>query len=108
MGGSERRNFPRLNAPLFFRPRGLSMFHERPAHNVDLGGVGIYSDDPVEVGSRLEIELLLPDGSTVTAGVEVVWAEELPAGSAARYDVGLEFVQLRLEDKARLSAVLGP
>ncbi len=106
MGGSERRKFPRLNAPLFFRPRGLSLFQERPPRDVDLGGARIYSDDPVKIGARLEVELFLPDEPTVTAGVEVVWVDELPADAPARYDVGLKFLELKLEDRARLSAVL--
>lgn len=105
-GGSERREFPRLNAPLFCRPRGLSIFKERPPRDVSLGGARIYSDDPVRVGTRLEIELFLPDGTSVTAGVEAVWVDELPPNAPARFDVGLKFLELKLEDKARLALVL--
>ncbi|TMA18333.1 MAG: hypothetical protein E6J84_06055 [Deltaproteobacteria bacterium] len=57
-------------------------------------------------GDRLELELFLPDQSEVVCTVEVVWVEELPEGSPARYDVGVKFVTISPGDRERLSTVL--
>lgn len=111
MKGSEPRPpssaFPRLNAPLFFRARGLPFFHERPPRDVSLGGVRVYSDEPMRVGTQLDVELALPDGTLVSAGVEVAFVDTLEPGAPARYDVGLRFIELRHEDRPRLERVLG-
>ncbi len=102
----EKRAFPRLNAPVLCRPRGLALFRSRRPLDLSLGGVRIYSDDKVRVGARLEIELLLPDDTSVTAGVQVAWVEPLEQGAPALYDVGLRFLDLTLEDQERLASVL--
>jgi len=66
----------------------------------------IYSDEYVEAGRRLDIELFLPSGSTVEAIVRVVWIKELPRAASAMYDVGLEFVRLSASAEQKLSAIL--
>ena len=71
-----------------------------------LGGVRVYSDDPMEPGHRLEVELRLPDESILTFLTEVVWLQELPADAPASFDVGLQFLDLTPEDLEALEAVL--
>jgi hypothetical protein len=66
----------------------------------------IYADEVVKKGTKLELELFLPDNSSVTCRVEVVWIEELPPGSPAKHDLGLKFIDIKPEDQARLGAVL--
>jgi hypothetical protein len=107
--GRERRQFPRLKAPVLCRPTGLILRLLQPRQTIDisLGGVRIFSDDPVNVGTRLSLELFLPDESTLDCKAEVVWVEELPPGEPARFDVGLRFTELHDADKARLGQVIG-
>ena len=102
----DRRKFHRVNAPVFCRPLGQPLFGRRKAVDVSLGGLRVYADDPPMAGDRLELELFLPDQTEVVCAVEVVWVEELPEGSRARYDVGVKFVSISAADRERLSSVL--
>ena len=104
----DRRQFPRLQAPVLCRPAGLllRLLQPRQAIDISLGGMRIFSDDPVKIGSLLELDLFLPDQTSVTSKAEVVWVEELPAGAPALYDVGLRFTELSDADRARLALVL--
>lgn len=105
----ERRQYKRVRAPVYCRPMGIaSRFLHQKAQPLDisLGGLRIYSDEPVNRGARLELELFLPDNTSVSCKVEVVWVDELPAEGPARHDVGLKFIEVRDEDRRRLATVL--
>jgi len=100
-----RRRFPRVRAPVFYRPAstfGIS----RKATNLSLLGVRVYSNKPFKEAQALEIELLLPSGQSVKAIVRVVWIKALPPGSDALYDVGLEFIKLPIDAVDKLKSVL--
>lgn len=101
----EKRLFPRVKAPVFCRPAGFLKPRYRTG-NISLGGVRIFTEAPIKEGRRLEIELFLPDNQTIVAIVRVVWLVELPPGSEARYDVGLEFIRLYPEDAQKIQIVL--
>ena len=109
----ERRKFRRLKAPVFYRPVGLSLLRRlrgkedrELAVDISLGGVRIYSDDELKVGSRLELDLFLPDDTTLATKAVVVWVHELPSGGPAKYDVGVRFDEMDDADHQRLSHVL--
>ncbi len=102
----DRREFPRINAPVFCRPTGTPFFGRRKAVDVSLGGLRVYADDAPKTGDRLELELFLPDQSEVTCTVEVVWVEALPEGAPARFDVGAKFVAIGAAERERLQSVL--
>lgn len=74
--------------------------------DISLGGVRIYSHDPVSTGARFELEIFLPDATSFTCRVEVVWVEALPPHAPARHDVGLHFIELREADRHRLEQIL--
>src|SRR5207302_6749771 len=96
----------RVNAPVFCRPVGKPLFGRRRAADVSQGGMRLYADESPAVGDRLELELFLPDGSEIVCRVEVMWVEELPEGSPARFDVGVKFVEVSDADRAHLSTAL--
>jgi len=102
----ERRRYPRLQAPVYCRPVGPLAARGGQPIDLGLGGVRVYSDDPMDLGHRLEIELKLPDESTLTFLAEVVWLQELPDEAPASYDIGLQFLDLTPEDVEALEAVL--
>ena len=87
---------------------GKPLFGRRRAVDVSLGGMRVFADDAPMAGDRLELELFLPGNAEVTCTVEVVWIDELPEGSPARYDVGVKFVAIEPGDRERLAAVLKP
>lgn len=100
-----RRKYPRYNAPICYR--SASLFSARkPLVNISLGGIRIYSDDEFKIGKRLEIELILPDDSVLTCTAKVIWQKLLDDGSVARYDTGLQFLDISSDHLNRLSGVL--
>jgi PilZ domain len=104
----DRRRFPRVKAPVLCRPIGRPLFGgDQRAIDISAGGVRLYSDEKLKPGDRLELELFLPDGSSVTCATEVVWEDELPQGSPARYDVGVKFLDPNDPELAKLAGVLG-
>ena len=102
----DRREYPRLEAPVFCRPAGRPLFRRRKAVDVSLGGLRLYADDAPALGDRLALELFLPDESELLCTVEVVWIDELPEGSPARFDVGAKFVQIAPDCIAALDRML--
>ncbi len=101
----EKRRFPRVMAPVFFREPRVFTKKQRVS-NLSLGGVRIYSDQRLYVGERLDLEFFLPDGATVKAKTKVVWIKEMPPESDAGYDVGMAFVGLSEGAAEKLKAVL--
>lgn len=82
---------------------------KRQPIDVSLGGVRIYSDDPMKVGELLKMEFFIKDAPPVTYTAEVVWIEPIKAAPApARFDVGLKFLHLEPAALKALLVVLGP
>ncbi len=101
----ERRQYPRIRAPILWRPVG-PLTSITPLIDISLGGLRVFSDESHKPGAPMEIEVFLHDGRTVTGLVEVAWCRELPEGSQAAFDIGLRFVDLSPEGLAQLSTVL--
>ncbi len=109
MAPTAHPRFPRIFAPMLHRPTS------RLAHGLLREGVPdpdkgflTYTDQPFRRGDVLEVDVLLPDHSTVSAVVRVSWCDALPEGSPARFDVGLGIARMDLSDLARLEVVLRP
>lgn len=105
---SDRRRYPRLNAPVFCRPTGKPLFGQQRAQDVSLGGMRLYSDEKAEVSDRLIMDLFLPDGSEISCKVEVVWVEPLEGDRPARFEIGVKFVEIDRDALVRLGSVLQP
>ncbi len=103
----ERRQFRRIEAPVYCRAAGLKLFdHQEEPIDVSRGGVRVYTDEPLRVGDRLTMELFLKDQPSVTFDAEVAWIERLEEGAPGKFDVGLKFVRLSPENEALLAKVL--
>jgi hypothetical protein len=106
---NNRRKYPRVRAPVYYRPAGLRILNAtQEALNISLGGVRVFSDDELKIGTPLSMDLFLPDGVSINAKCEVVWIDPLPAGSPGRFEVGLRFTEMDSTDCARLSRILEP
>lgn len=104
---SDRRRYPRVEADVLCRPAGAAMFHHRRnTTDISLGGARVFSDQEFGVGTGLDLEVLLPDGTTVRCWAEVIWTSELPDREPARFDVGLKFTDMSSDDVRRLASVL--
>jgi len=89
----DRRQHPRFKAPIYCYPVDLASPHEQ-AVDIGLGGTRIHSDEPLRPGEQLDVELLLPDGSRMAFAARVAWQAPLPDEAPARYDVGLQFLEV--------------
>jgi hypothetical protein len=108
MEKTERRRFPRLQAPVFCRPAGLRFHNSGSTVDIGLGGARVFADEPARPGTHFELELILPDGGTIVCQAVVAWIESLPPGSPALYDLGLQFTDVSASDQLRLATVLDP
>ena len=107
MSELERRRFRRVQAPVLSRPLGAALVEDRRAvGDISLGGVRVYSDDEHQRGEHLELELFLPDGTTVTLDTLVVWVDALKDAQPARYEVGLRFLDVAADDLKKIQNVL--
>jgi hypothetical protein len=100
----ERRQFRRIRAPILVRPAGpLAAFNARPpVGDISAGGLRAYADEVQPVGARLSLDLLFPEGEPAHVLAEVVWVQQLPAGSPARFDIGMRFLEIKPEDVRRI------
>jgi hypothetical protein len=103
----ERRQYRRIQAPVYCRPGGL-LARGREAVDISLGGVRVYSDDRYRVGELVKMECFAEGCAAFTYTAEVVWIEELAPGSPAHFDVGLKFVELAPLALEALASLLGP
>jgi c-di-GMP-binding flagellar brake protein YcgR len=105
---ANRRRFPRVAAPVYYRPAGPAfLHHKRATVDISLGGMRVYSDEEMKVGNRLEIDLLLDDDKTARCWVRIAWIDRLSATEGAAYDIGLEFTDIADEDRRLLVEALG-
>jgi len=107
MGMEERRQFRRLHVPVFCRAAGMEVMTRRHPIDLSLGGVRIYSDQRFAKGELLTLELMTVDAPASTFTAEVVWIDELPAGSPALFDVGLRFRSVDPTQIQALERMLG-
>lgn len=104
MSPADRRRFPRLDVPVFYRPARL--FGPRQvARDVSRGGIRVYTDEALEVGTRLELELFLREGDSLTLDVRVAWVRAL-SEQEARFEAGLEFLAMDEQRLALLEACI--
>jgi len=100
-----RRQFPRVRAPLLYRSVSTSGSKHKIS-DISLGGVRIFSNERIRKGKRLEIELFLPQGQSLTITAQVAWVRPLPKGSASPFDMGLQFISLPPNAMKELKTVL--
>ncbi len=100
-----RRRYPRVSLPIYCRPAHLS---ETPRKLLDigLGGVRVYSDVNINIDERLSLDLYLPDDSTIHCLVRVAWVRPTTADAPARYEVGLQFIEVDKNDLQKLATIL--
>ncbi len=100
---TDRRRFRRLQVPVLWRAQ--SVLRRLMGVDVGVGGARVYSDDFLRPGARIGLELIDRDASVCTSAL-VVWVDALPPGSPARYDIGLEFVNVGDDEREALSQIL--
>lgn len=82
------------------------MHHRRATVDVGLGGIRVYSDAELAVGTRLEIDLVRDGHEAARCWVRVAWIETLSPAAGAAYDIGLEFTDITDEGRQALGNIL--
>jgi Tfp pilus assembly protein PilZ len=95
----------RVKAPVCYRPAKRRLAR-RQVIDLGLGGMRVYSDEAFRIGTRFEVDLFLPDDSSITCLTEVVWIHPIDGGRPANFDVGLRFLDIPPGDRERLGQVL--
>lgn len=105
--GWEANRYRRVNAPVVHRPTFWeSQDPEGLPREGVRGGIRTFSDEKLRVGRLLEVDVLLPGHGEASFVVRVEWVEPMPAGHAARFEVGLRLLQATAENLARVEPVL--
>jgi len=103
----DRRQYRRFDAAIRVRPVSiLARAVPRRVHDVSLGGLRAFADEPYRVGARLELELHFQAMGQAVVLAEVVWIQATGAGAPARYDVGLRYVDAAELDLALIRRAL--
>ncbi|MFC1698686.1 flagellar brake protein [Candidatus Omnitrophota bacterium] len=105
----ERRNFPRLATTVdveYTVLKNSSLGAESITKNISAGGICLIVYEKIEPGTFLSLRLYLADiNLTVAAEGHVIWSSyfTMDADSRDRYDLGIEFTQIKEEDRQKLS-----
>jgi len=106
-GGSNRRRYRRVSAPIHCRPAGGEFFvpHFEPI-DIGFGGARIHSHEEYRVGEGLPLDIFVRGIAPVMFNTEIVWVASLGSGSRACFELGLAFVDLNPDARTLLSSVL--
>ncbi len=105
--GINRRRYPRVKAPVFFKSTRL-FARKTPVADISLGGMRVFSDDAFKVGQAIDVELHLPSGEELACTVRVVWLGLLEDAAPAKYDVGLQLISVKGDRLHLLAQALEP
>ncbi len=103
-GKPERRTHRRLVPSGRLDSQTLSGYFR--VADIGEGGLRMYSDEEVDVERPIDFEIDLNGGETLHCTGRVIWQKALDEEAPARYDLGVEFVNLSGKNKAALEAFL--
>ena len=105
MAGSivEKRRFPRikLQRPLHYQIRGVSVSNNAIGENISLGGIGLLTNNRFiapETLVTLKVNIL---SRILNPTVKVIWSHLVP--QFERYRLGVEFIEFDAQEKSYLA-----
>ena len=110
--GINRRKFPRANyrCTIGIKKRLTSKEISTHTENIGAGGICVIIKDDLGLFQGVDIELNLDDNKTpIRCGGTVVWVVKKtdPKHQGAQfYDTGIEFIDIRPEDRDRVTDVV--
>ncbi len=103
--GIDRRRFPRADYPCLIRLKKKNSPEVFSTHteNIGIGGICVSLEKDIGRFSEVTVELDLLDGKglIVSDGI-TVWIIK----SSIKYDTGIEFKDLKDEDRARINIII--
>lgn len=110
--GFNQRKFPRLNlkCEVSLNPDQGGKAIKAVTDNVGLGGVCLMQPEPLERFTQCHVRLQLEDKkSEIECDGKVCWIipkKDPRSKEPVKYDTGIEFLNIRTEDQARLKQFL--
>ena len=110
--GINRRKFPRANYKclIVIKRRLTSKTISTQTENLGAGGICVIIKEDLGLFQGVDIELYLDDNKTpVKSGGTVVWVvkkSQPKQKSSYLYDIGVEFIDIRPEDRERVAVVV--
>ncbi len=115
----KRRTYKRIDIKTKGKWKKLSHDDEASGHNMAMakdisrGGICITVEDKIlKVDDRLELDLDLPDGESITVATRVAWVmgnfKNFRDVEGLKYDVGLEFVDISEENMNKIEKLFRP
>ena len=93
----EKRRATRLYESISVRQRSQEdeSIEETQANDISTGGLRMFTDNHLDVGSKLKIEINIPRSSRpYYAEGEVVWLKEAQGGKDKKFDMGVKFLRI--------------
>ena len=88
-----RRKFDRRPLAIFTQIPGINN-RLMPTIDISRGGVRIYTEKKIPVGSCFQLQFFVSDCITFTPIVKVVWIHSAEENTYSEYEMGLEFIQI--------------
>ena len=81
-----------------------SYFSPQSTLDISRGGSRIYSSQPLQVGEELKLTFFVPGNQKLISTVKVAWVKNAGKQAPAKYEVGLQFVEI---SEKNLNSLLG-
>lgn len=110
--GINRRKFPRANykCNITIKKRLTAKTISTHTENLGAGGICVLIKEDLGLFQGVDLEIMLEDsGTPVKCGGTVVWVvkkSEPKQKTISLYDTGIEFIDIRPEDRDRITAVV--
>ena len=110
--GINRRKFPRANygCLITIKRRLTSKIISTQTENIGAGGICVIIKEDIGLFQGVDLEINLDDSRTpVKCGGTVVWVvkkSEVKQKGTLLYDTGIEFIDVRPEDRERITDIV--
>lgn len=110
--GIDKRRFPRANFQclITIRRKGSPISISTQTENIGAGGICVILKEGLDIFTQVDLALTLPDGlQPVKCTGTIVWVikrAELKKDRPYLYDTGIEFSDLKDEDKQRIIKIV--
>ena len=109
--GLDRRRFPRANYKCkidikrkHMPPKATSTHTE----NIGVGGICVIVDEDLKIFRDVDLEIYLESGQPpISCKGSIMWVvRETDSKGKVKYDTGIEFGDMKEEDRARIAAIV--
>ena len=109
--GINRRKFPRANYKclIAIKKRLTAKTISTQTENIGAGGICVIIKEDLGLFQGVDVELYVDESKPIKCGGTIVWVvkkSESNQKNSIMYDTGVEFIDIRPEDRDRVSAVV--